>query len=61
MTGVDEDVLAIATVGNNVSLMTGVDVNVLSVVTVGNNVSLMPGVDVNLLIHQASMIHYYLQ
>jgi hypothetical protein len=32
MAGVDEDVLAIVTVGNNVSLMTGVDVNVLSTV-----------------------------
>jgi hypothetical protein len=39
MTGVDEDVLAIVTVGNNVSLMTGVDVNVLPIVTVGNNVT----------------------
>jgi hypothetical protein len=39
--------------------MTGADVNVLSIVIVGNNVSLMSVVEVNL--HQASMIHYYLQ
>jgi acetyltransferase-like isoleucine patch superfamily enzyme len=60
MTGVEVNVLSIVTVGNNVSLMTDVDVNVLPIVTVGNNVSLMTGVDVNLLLHQSSMIHYYL-
>jgi hypothetical protein len=41
MTGVDVNVLSVATAGNNVSLMTGVDANELSIVTVGNNVSLM--------------------
>jgi acetyltransferase-like isoleucine patch superfamily enzyme len=65
MNGVDANEPSIVTVGNNISLMTGVDVNVLSVATVGNNVSLMPGVYANELsivhLHQASMIHYYLQ
>jgi acetyltransferase-like isoleucine patch superfamily enzyme len=41
MSGVDVNLLSIATVGNNVSLMPGVEVIVLSIVTVGNNVSLM--------------------
>jgi hypothetical protein len=38
MTGVDVNVLSVANVGNNVSLMPGVDANELSIVTVSNNV-----------------------